>query len=198
MKTIVFYLMCTCFCFSQTELPSNANEISPLLISEEIPKVTIQSIDSTSITTDQLLKDKKTVLLFYRGGWCPYCNQHLSEIASIENKILELGYQIIAISPDAPSFLNKTITKDKLGYKLYSDSYGTFSKSMGIAYEAPLLYKPIIKNSSNKINSNFIPVPSLFIVNEKQEIVFEYISPDIKNRISADLLIAVLIELNKE
>lgn len=196
MKAIMLSFFFMGYCFSQAKLPTNEKEISPLLISEKISKVTIQTIDSTSITTDKLLKDKKTVLLFYRGGWCPYCNQHLSEIASIENKIIELGYQIIAISPDAPSFLKKTITKDKIGYSLYSDSNGAFSKSMGIAYEAPLIYQPIINKSSHKINSKFIPVPSLFIINEKQEIVFEYISPDYKNRISGDLLLAILTELN--
>lgn len=198
MKTIIISLLISIFAFGQNELPSSSEKISPLLISEKIPNATVQSIDSTLIKTDKILKDKKTVLLFYRGGWCPYCNQHLSEIAGIENKIMELGYQIVAISPDAPSFLKKTITKDAIHYSLFSDSSGEFSRSMGIAFEAPLLYKPIIKNSSNKQNSTFIPVPSLFVVNEKQEIIFEYISPDYKNRISSDLLLSVLTSLNKE
>lgn len=198
MKTTILSLLISFISFSQTEIPSSSDKISPLLISEKIPNVSLQSIDSVTIKTDKLFKDKKTVLLFYRGGWCPYCNQHLSEIASVENKIIELGYQIIAVSPDAPSFLKKTIVKDTINYTLFSDSSGEFSRSMGIAFEAPLLYKPYIKKSSNKINSTFIPVPSLFIINEEQEIVFEYISPDYKNRISSDLLISILTSLNKK
>ena len=50
----------------------------------------------------------------YRGSWCPYCNTQLSEIASIEDELKKLGYQIVAISPDKPESLNVTETKHDL------------------------------------------------------------------------------------
>lgn len=102
---------------------------------------------------------------------------------------MDLGYQIVAISPDAPK--NLKITKDKVGYQLLSDSKGVLSKAMGIAYEAPMLYQSIIKKGSEGINAVFLPVPSVFIVNSNKEIEFEYISPDFKHRISNTLLVAV-------
>ena len=60
-----------------------------------------------AVETDDILA-KKTVLVVYRGGWCPYCNSQLSDLQDIENQILQLGYQIIAVSPDAPSFIKQT------------------------------------------------------------------------------------------
>lgn len=198
MKTIYFLLLIPGFVLSQNVLAESSKSINPLLISETIPKSIVYSVDSMAIETPKIFKNKKTVLLFYRGGWCPYCNQHLSEISSIENKIIEMNYQIIAISPDSPSHIKKTINKEHLNYTIYSDSSGDFIKKMGIAYEAPLLYKPIIKNSSLGVNNSFLPVPSLYILDENQAIVFEYISPDYKNRISSELLLAVLNVLNKK
>jgi len=62
---------------------------------------------------------KSSILLFYHGGWCPYRNRYLSKIESIEDKIQELGYQLIAISPDAPSKLIASIDKNKLKYNLF-------------------------------------------------------------------------------
>ncbi|MNR05763.1 thioredoxin-dependent thiol peroxidase [compost metagenome] len=142
-----------------------------------------------------MLKKKKTVLVFYRGGWCPYCNLHLQALAEAEKQILDQGFQIIAISPDAPVNLKMTEEKDKVKYTLLSDSKGELIKVIGIAYEAPENYKAVINVHSNGVNTNFLPVPSVFVVNTENEILFEYISPDFKHRISAELLVSVLKNL---
>jgi peroxiredoxin len=46
-----------------------------------------------------------------------------------------LGYQIIAISPDAPASLKVTNDKEKLNYLLLSDSTGELSKSVGLLFK---------------------------------------------------------------
>ena len=76
-------------------------------------------------------------MVFYRGGWCPYCNRHLSAIGQSKDEILNLGYQIIAISPDSSEELKKSVDKNELAYDLYSDSEGKLITEMGIAFQAP-------------------------------------------------------------
>jgi len=104
MRTIIFIVLILCFGINYgiAQVPENPEDISPLLISEKIPDINLQSLEEESISIVGLLKDKKSVLLFYRGGWCPYCNAHLSAVGETEQDILALGYQIIAISPDSP------------------------------------------------------------------------------------------------
>ena len=182
---------------AQTNLPKLATEISPLLIGEEIPSVILQSIDGKNIKFNDITKSKKTILVVYRGGWCPYCNLHLSALGEAEEKLIEMGYQIIAVSPDSPEALRETITKDKLNYTLLSDSKGDFTKALGIAYSIPNGLKKNVKTILHGVKNDFLPVPSLFIVNEKSEIEFEYISPDYKTRISNELLLAVATVLKK-
>ncbi|WP_395046204.1 peroxiredoxin-like family protein [Flavobacterium sp.] len=182
---------------AQTNLPKSATEISPLLIGEEIPSVILQSIDGKNIKFNDIAKSKKTILVIYRGGWCPYCNLHLSALGEAEEKLIEMGYQIIAVSPDSPESLRETIIKDKLNYTLLSDSKGDFTKALGIAYIIPNGLKKNVKTILHGIKNDFLPVPSLFIVNEKSEIEFEYISPDYKTRISNELLLAVATILKK-
>ncbi len=196
MKNVfLFVLLFPMLLMAQKKVANSAEEISPLLIGAELPKVTIQKIDSTLVSTHDLTNKKKTVLIVYRGGWCPYCNQHLKNVATIENEILNLGYQILAISPDSPSSLSKTLDKDHLNYTLLSDSKGNLLTALGITFEAPLIYKPIISKGSNKINKNFLPVPSVYVIDENNKIVFEYIAPDYKHRISDKLLLSVLKNL---
>ena len=197
MKKLLFMFLATLsfVANAQTALPKTATDIAPLLIGEKIPDIILKTSDNAAVKITDLLKSKKTVLVFYRGGWCPYCNMHLAALADAEKQILDLGYQIIAISPDTPENLKITAEKDKVKYTLLSDSKGDLIKAVGIAFEAPENYKSIINVHSNGVNTSLLPVPSVFVVDADSDILFEYISPDFKHRISSELLISVLKNL---
>lgn len=176
------------------QLPENAENISPLLIGERVPEIELLNTGGRKENLAELFREKPTVLIFYRGGWCPYCTAHLGKIAEAEEEILKLGYQVIAISPDEPERLNTTINKKDLKYTLLSDGDGTLTQFMGIAYQAPdkkWKTNQLQKHSGGR-NAGFLPVPSIFVVDKKGVIKFEYIAPDYTHRMEADLLIAVL------
>lgn len=182
---------------AQNDLPKVATEIAPLLIGEKIPNFILKSVENTAVNLTELISKKRTVLVFYRGGWCPYCNAHLAALGEAEKQLLDLGYQIIAISPDAPKSLRVTDDQQKLNYVLLSDSTGELSRAVGIAFQAPENYKTIITKDSDGVNNSFLPVPAVFILNTNAEIEFEHITPNFKNRISNDLLIAAAKSLDK-
>ena len=174
------------------QLPQNAEDISPLLIGETLPEATLLDENGKSINLNAEIAKKKTVLVFYRGGWCPYCNMQLSSLAASEADILKLGYQIIAVSPDDYRNLKPSVEKNKTSYKLYSDADGSFIKNIGIGFtpsEGTTSY--IAKKTTGK-TTDVLPVPTVLVLNTKGEILFEYISPNYKQRISPELLLAVL------
>ena len=177
------------------QIAEKAEDISPLLIGETVPDAILKSSDSSDQTFLGLISDKPTVVLFYRGGWCPYCNAHLSDIQEAESEILELGYQIIAISPDSPENLKASDEKNELNYQLYSDATGELTKAMGIAFEVQEKRKQRLFDKSGGLNDGFLPVPSVFVLDKKGQIQFEYINPSYKTRMSSSLLLAVLKNL---
>ncbi|MFP4366989.1 MAG: peroxiredoxin-like family protein [Bacteroidales bacterium] len=177
------------------QIPEKVEDISPLLNGETIPNAVLIATDGKSHQISEIVGAKPTVLLFYRGGWCPYCNTHLAEIQEIETEIIELGYQIVAVSPDSPENLQETDEKRNLNYSLYSDADGTFIKGLGIAFKAPERMSDMLSDRSGGENAGLLPVPSVFIVDTSGKILFEYINPDYRTRLSAGLLIAVLKEL---
>ncbi len=171
------------------QLPANPEDISPLLIGEKLPDITIKNIDGKEISTSTLWAGKNTMLIFYRGGWCPYCNTQLNQLSLIEKDIIELGYQLVAVSADGPDKLQESLTKNDLHYTLLSDATGAFSKAVGIAFKAPGRYDKLLKDSQSENTETFLPVPSVFIINGEGEILFEYINPNYKVRISSELLL---------
>ncbi|MEQ3662048.1 MAG: peroxiredoxin-like family protein [Flavobacterium sp.] len=173
---------------SLAQIADKAENISPLLIGEKIPNVVLHDANGKEVKTKDIF-DKKTVLVVYRGGWCPYCNSQLADMQDIEKDIIALGYQVVAISPDAPSFLKQTLDKKELQYKLYSDSEGIFSQAVGIAFARE---KPKLDKYSEGKNPGFLPVPTVYVLNDKQEIEFMYINPNYGTRLKGDVLLAVL------
>ena len=181
--------------FSNAQIAEKSEDVSPLLIGEKIPNTTLFDTEGKSVQTNELL-DQKTVLIFYRGGWCPYCNSQLADLQEIEAEIVKLGYKIIAISPDAPAFLKETLKDNKLHYSLYSDSDGQFIKNLGIAFKAPEKYGKMLGKYSDGKNNGLLPVPTVYVLNKNREIEFLYVNPDYKSRLKGEVLLGVLKALN--
>jgi len=194
MKKVITIVLFSLAFNLQAQVADKPENISPLLIGEKIPNTKLQDISGKEVETNTLF-DKKTVLIVYRGGWCPYCNAQLADMQEIEKEILSLGYQIVAVSPDAPSFLKETDEKGNLGYTLVSDSNGNFSKAIGIAFTSPEKYGKMLGKYSDGKNTNWLPVPAVYVLNEKQEIEFLYINPDYSKRLQGNLLLSVLKSL---
>jgi peroxiredoxin len=174
------------------QVPDKAEDISPLLIGEQIPDANLLDVDGQAIQLKDLMKEKPTVLVFYRGGWCPYCNAQLSGLAEAESEIVALGYQVVAISPDHFENLKLTVTDDKLNYNIYADPGATLIQEIGIGFKTPEKAKGYIFKKTNMDATDVLPVPSVFILDTKGNILFEYINPDYSTRLTSELLLANL------
>lgn len=182
-----------------TGVPLKAEDISPLLAGEQIPVIKLPSSTGKMFDLNLSVSQTPTILIFYRGGWCPYCSKQLSGLQEIEKELRDLGYQLIAISTDSPENLSKTIDKEKLGYTLLSDADLKAAKDFGIAFKSPKGYDKFLPGTSGGKNvDKLLPVPSVFILNRKGRILFEYINPDITQRLSAPLMKAAAAALRPE
>lgn len=192
MKINYFILLLFISVSAFAQIAGTAEEVSPLLIGEKVPDIGITSAEGKKTGLKEILSTQPTILLFYRGGWCPFCNAHLAEVGEITAEIKDLGYQIIAVSPDSPEKLKNSLEKQDLEYELFSDANGSLTQAMGLAFKSPEKYGSMLISYSGGENSGFLPVPALFVLDTEGTILFEYISPDYKQRIAAPLLLNVL------
>ncbi len=49
--------------------------------------------------------EKRTVLIYYCGSWCPFCNVHLQEREKSVLALEQMGYQLLAVSTDTVEVL---------------------------------------------------------------------------------------------
>ena len=205
--SVVSLLLIAVFIFSSiranaqtaASIPAKPEDISPLLTGENIPVLKLVDAMGKDFDLNSAIAQQPTILIFYRGGWCPYCNKQLSGIQEIEPELKKMGYQIIAISTDSPDNLKISAAKNKLEYTLLSDADLNASKQFGLAYKAPAAYDKLLPVSSGGKNlDKLLPVPAIFFVSKKGNIRFEYINVDFKQRISAELLRSVAQVISSE
>jgi len=162
-----------------------------LKVGDSIPDVTLRTVDNQEVKLQTLVAEKPTVLVFFRGGWCPFCNAQLSSLVGIEQELNKGGVQIIAIGMDQPSKLRETMQHDKLDYTLLSDSDATAVKAFGIAYKvddatlARMKSFNVDLDAATGNNDHILPHPSVFVVNTSGVIRFAHADTDFKVRLSA-------------
>jgi len=186
-KTLFASFIALAFAF--TGLSRNADEISPLLIGSEVPNVSVTDKDGNKVQLSSIIGEQGTIIVFYRGGWCPYCSRHMQELAQVESELLKLGYQIIAISPESPELVKEASEKNPGNYHLYSDSSFEAADAFGVSFDLPKEMAEHIKEVKN-IDLTRLPVPAVFISTPSKHISFQYADPNFRFRLPGDLLLA--------
>ncbi|MDQ3022028.1 MAG: AhpC/TSA family protein [Bacteroidota bacterium] len=191
------------FAQQDSKVAASAEFINPVKTGEKIPSVNLRNIKGAVVSLDSIVSSAPTVLIFYRGGWCPFCNVQLSGLQKIENDIINLGYQIIAVSKDKPEMLSATIDSNQINYTLLSDNEGSAAKEFGIAFKVSDEYITKLKNynidleSSSGTTDHILPVPAVFILDTSGNIKYEYINPDYKIRLDTEVLLENIKSLAK-
>ncbi len=178
---------------SPAESAETAQALKP---GQATPQVSLLTPEGESFDLGAAVREQPTLLIFYRGGWCPYCNRHLAALLEIEEDLLELGFQIIAVSPDQPAALQLTIAKNELNYQLLSDREMKAADSYGVAFVVPEdirtkyeEYGIDLASVPGNPDAKWLPVPAIFLIGAEGVVRFVHTNSDYKLRLDpADIL----------
>jgi len=111
--------------------------------------------------------------------------------------VLELGYRIVAVSPDRPAKLVETINANELPYTLLSDSSMAGAKELGIAIKFNELKVAAYKLNGQDIEASsgtehhLIPVPTVLIVDQQGVVQFVHTDPNHRKRLEAQQVLQI-------
>jgi peroxiredoxin len=134
--------------------------------------------------------------VFYRGSWCPFCNRQLAALGELQPKLAELGFQILAVSPDTAEGLGKMAGKNHLTYRLLSDRAMVASSAYGVAFRMPEATVASYRSKGVDLapipggEGAWLPVPAVFLIGRDGLIKFAFSNPDYKVRLSSEALLA--------
>jgi peroxiredoxin len=175
-------------------IPDSPQQVQPLSVGARAPTFSARTTEGALRTFGPDSYKKPLVVIFYRGGWCPYCNAQLSDLHVVEPKLRKSGFEIVFLSTDRPELLYSSLKATDIHYMLLSDNRLEAAKSFHVAYHvddatiAKMREYGVDLEASTGTKQHELPVPSVFIIDTSGTIRFVYSNPDYKIRLGADEL----------
>ena len=204
--TLVMSLVCSVSIqhgHADVPIAATADEIRPLREGQDAPRFTVDAFDGEAVDFDPRDMERPAIIITFRGGWCPYCNMHLSELRHVLPDIDQLDVDVMFLSGDRAELLYSSLDEetrndiDGLGYKLYSDADASAAIAFGIAFRASDRTIQRRHDKGQDIDRSsmdlhkVLPVPSVFAIDRDGVIRFAYSNADYKVRLPADDLLQV-------
>lgn len=162
------------------------------------PDVNLPDASGAPVKLSDLWQGGPLVVIFYRGGWCSYCNLQLHAWQQHASELKRLGTALVAISPQTPDHSLDTIERNALAYTVLSDSGLDAANGFGIAFTLPPELIDLYASAGTDIpvlNGNaqwVLPIPATYVIDRTGRIRFAHIEMDYRERIDPQSVIAII------
>ena len=145
--------------------------------------------------------ERPLIVVFYRGGWCPYCNLELRAYQQRLPEILAAGARLVAVSPETPDHTLDTAQKSGLAFQVLSDVEGRLADALGIRFELSPAVKALYAKFGHDLPEHngdgkwTLPIPATYVVDQGGRIAFAHVEPDYRLRADPGDVLAALAKL---
>ncbi len=180
--SFLLFTLCSIYLIAQ---PSNQFELA-----QPAPLFEVTDQFDHPIILEDVLKESKVLLVFYRGSWCPYCKKHLSMLNENLEKLNKKGTKVIVVTPEKPEYIAEMTERTAGGISIVHDQDGSIMRNYHVGFEVneenvTKFYNLTMKNAisyNSEETSDILPVPATFIINQKGAFDYIQFDPDYKNR----------------
>jgi peroxiredoxin len=160
----------------ESGLESRALQPGESITDFELPNATGVMVKSLELRTRGPL-----LIVFYRGGWCPFCNLAVQAFQEWHSEIANRGVTLVAISPQTPDHSLTLQEKHSLRFPVLSDSGNKVAQQFGIVFELDRDLRVVQEQfgvdipSFNGDHSFQLPVPAVFLVSKDGKVLDSFV-----------------------
>lgn len=153
------------------------------------PAFSLSNQSGRTVSLREVIETGPVIVVFYRGGWCPYCNLQLRAYQRLLPELDAAGVRLVAISPQAPDASMSTAEKNALAIDVLSDIGSSVARAYGIAYTLPpelqALYAQVghALPDINGDDSWTLPVPATFVIGQDGRVLAAQVDIDYRKRL---------------
>jgi peroxiredoxin len=181
------------------KLGASLHPILKLKTGDVAPPFSLTNALNQTVSLSSLLKKGKVVLVFYRGGWCPYCNLQLNHLQQVLDQITEAGATLVAISPQTPDASLSFAEKNNLKFEVLSDVgngvANMYTTVFHHAADATAVLNGLGIDFGNFYgdDSDELPVPAAFVIDQNGKILLaKTAGGDFRNRVEPSEILQIL------
>jgi peroxiredoxin len=147
-----------------------AQDVSGLKVGDKAPDFMLYDQGENPFKLSKKLANGPVVLFLYRGQWCPFCNKYMKAYQDSLSMIKAKGAQLVGVSPQSETAVQKSIEKTKATFPLLIDS------EKKVCY----LYQTLTKE--DRFNDEANPVPALYVIGKDGIIKYVHFPSSFTNR----------------
>jgi peroxiredoxin len=154
-------------------------------VGDTLEPCTLTDATGAPVTLDRLVEDAPAVVVFHRGGWCPYCNLALRTYQrELLPELAASGARLVAISPQSPDQSHSTAEKAELEFTVLSDPGNRIAHRVGVVVQQAdevLNVQRTLGLDLAEVNaecSTELPRPTVLIVDRDRTVRFVDVQPD--------------------
>ncbi|MHC4975473.1 MAG: peroxiredoxin-like family protein [Planctomycetota bacterium] len=188
----------------------SSEELPPLLdpktdkpglsVGDRVPAdITVFDAEGNEVALNDKFTGGMTVVMFYRGGWCPYCSKAMAQWGRELGRFEERNVRVIAISPETGEHLLESKAKQRVGFDVYVDKTTEAMRHFKVAFQVDEDYTKMLRNrlkvelgSWNASGEEILPAPATFLIDEQGVVQWVHADWDYKRRANPDDIFAIL------
>jgi peroxiredoxin len=170
---------------------------------DRLESFTLNDATGQLVSLDQLVSSGPAVIVFYRGGWCPYCNLALRTYQrELLPQLERFDARLVAISPQTPDQSLSTVEKAELSFTVLSDPASQLAARVGIAFQqaddvlAAQRQLGLDLAQVNAEGATRLPRPTVLVVDRDRVVRFVDVQPDYTARTEVADVVAALAALS--
>jgi len=187
------------FASDQAALTAGGIPSGAVAVGDQLATFTLPDATGQLRTLDELTVDGPAVIVFYRGGWCPYCNLTLRTYErDLLPQLSRYSARLIAISPETPDASLSTQEKNELTYTVLSDTGAHLADALRITFDpseeglAAQRALGVDIRTTRDDGGTQLPMPTVLIVDRDHIVRFVDIHPDYTGRTEVSDILAAL------
>ena len=156
-------------------------------VGDSAPLFALPDHTGRSVALRDVLDRGPAIVVWYRGGWCPYCNLTLAAYQPYLEDIRRLGGTLIAISPELPDQTAETVTANGLDFVVLSDLGNQVARDYGIVFDlTPAVHRRFNAgfglDAHNGQESGQLPLAATYVIDTDGRITWAFLDADYRKR----------------
>ena len=158
-------------------------------VREVAPDFTLKDAQGQPVSLKSLTAKGPVVLVWYRGGWCPYCNLTVRALQKALPQIQAAGAQLVALTPELPDKAAATAQKAELTFPVLTDLNHEVAKAYGTTFELTPEVARIYGEKFNLLSFNgkaagdtTLPLAATYIIDQTGVIRWAFLDADYRKR----------------
>lgn len=154
---------------------------------EKAPNFTLTNAVGEEVALHNELEKGPVILMWYRGGWCPYCNLTLRAMQQMLPEFEKEGASLIALTPEVPDKSLSTSEKNELEFTVLSDLDNQVAREYGVVFQLTDEVKEYYENGFglSEYNGNEkaeLPLAATYVIQQDGTISYAFLDADYRNR----------------